>query len=65
MHDGIWRPFTRLGHAYNGSYLDFSATTSSNFCNKLFSAWDYNVADPGSVQLKKACVSTNLKVRFT
>lgn len=52
----------RLGHVYNGSYLDLSADASSNFCNKLFSAWDFNVADPETVKLKKACIATDLKV---
>eukprot|EP00731_Ephydatia_muelleri_P018600 Em0011g640a len=51
----------RLGHVYNGSYLDLSADASSNFCNKLFSAWDFNVADPETVKLKKACIATDLK----
>lgn len=51
----------KLSHTYNGTFLDLGVDASSNFCNKLFSAWDHNVVDRSAIKLKKASIATDLK----
>ena len=51
-----------LGQAYNESYLQFGKKRNINFCNKVFSSWDYNITDPNTAKLKKTQIKTELVV---
>ena len=53
-----------MGEAYNESYIEFGSSKKVNYCNKLFSLWDYNITDSKVVRLKKAYNRTDLKVSF-
>ena len=54
----------RMGEAYNESYTEFGSSKKVNYCNKLFSLWDYNITDPKVVKIKKANNRTDLQVSF-
>ena len=54
----------RLGHAYNESYVEFGRKRHINFCNKLFTAWDFNITDPNTARLKKVQICTDLEVQL-
>lgn len=50
-----------LGNAYNESYLQFGKKRQINFCNKVFSAWDFNITDTNTAKLKKVQIKTDLQ----
>ena len=52
----------RMGHAYNESYAEFKFNKQSNFCNKLFTAWDFNITDPNTAKVKRAHIRTHFEV---
>ena len=54
----------RMGHAYNESYVEFKVKKRSNFCNKLFTAWDFNITDPNTAKLKRIHIRTDFEVRL-
>eukprot|EP00731_Ephydatia_muelleri_P029443 Em0020g1087a len=51
----------KMGEAYNESYIEFGANRKINFCNKVFSAWDYNITDETAAVLKRAHIKTDLE----
>ena len=51
-----------MGHAYNESYVEVGKTKSINFCNKLFTAWDFNITDPDTAKLRRVQIRTDLEV---
>lgn len=51
-----------LGKAYNESYVQFGKKRQINFCNKVFSAWDFNITDANTAKLKKVQIKTDLQV---
>ena len=51
-----------MGHAYNESYIEVGPKRKVNFCNKLFTAWDFNITDPQTAKLKQAHIRTELEV---
>ncbi|KAL5473026.1 hypothetical protein EMCRGX_G027466 [Ephydatia muelleri] len=51
----------KMGEAYNESYTEFGSSKKVNYCNKLFSLWDYNITDPKVVKIKKANNRTDLQ----
>lgn len=52
----------RLGHAYHESYVQFGKERGINFCNKVFTGWDFNITDPNTARLKKVQLCTELSV---
>jgi len=54
--------FFSLGQAYNESYVQFGKKRRVNFCNKLLTAWDYNITDTNTAKLKKLQIKTDLVV---
>ena len=51
-----------MGHAFNESYVEFGSTRKINFCNKLFTAWDFNITDPKTAKLRQAHIRTDFHV---
>lgn len=51
----------KMGHAYNESYVEFKFNKQSNFCNKLFTAWDFNITDPNTAKVKRAHIRTHFE----
>ena len=51
-----------MGHAFNESYVEFGKKRKVNFCNKLFTAWDFNITNPKTAELKKTHIKTDLQV---
>ena len=51
-----------MGHAYNESYVEFGSKRKVNFSNKVFTAWDFNITDPHTANLKKAFIRTDMEV---
>ncbi len=49
-----------MGDAFNESYVQFGKKRKVNFCNKLFTAWDFNITHPKTANLKKA----HIKIDF-
>ena len=62
--DGFISNPYRMGEAYNESYTELGSSKKVNYCNKVFSLWDYNITDSKVVRLKKAYNRTDLKVRL-
>ena len=50
-----------MGHAYNESYGSFRKM-KINFCNKLFTTWDFNITDNETSKLRKEYNKTNFQV---
>ena len=50
-----------MGHAFNESYVEFRKRRV-NYCNKLFTAWDFNITEPKTVKLRQAHIKTELQV---
>lgn len=51
----------RMGQAYNESYVEVGKKKSINFCNKLFTAWDFNITDPDTAKLRRAQIKTDFE----
>ena len=51
-----------MGKAYNESYVEVGRSKSINFCNKLFTAWDFNITDPDTAKLRRVQIRTDLEV---
>ena len=51
-----------MGQAYNESYVEVGKSKSINFCNKLFTAWDFNITDPDTAKLRRAQIKTDFEV---
>lgn len=51
----------RMGQAYNESYVEVGKSKSINFCNKLFTAWDFNITDPDTAKLRRAQIQTDFE----
>lgn len=54
--------FFRMGQAFNESYVDFGTKRKVNFCNKLFTAWDFNITNPKTAKLRQAHIRTEFHV---
>lgn len=52
----------RLWSAYMDNTVRFSSLFKANFCNKVFSAWDYKITNARAVKLKKVFIKTDLQV---
>ena len=52
----------RMGQAYNESYVEFGSKRRVNFCNKVFTAWDFNITDPNTAKLKRVHIRTDFEV---
>lgn len=52
----------RMGQAFNESYVEFRTQRKVNFCNKLFTAWDFNITNPETSNLSKTHIKTDFKV---
>ena len=48
-----------MGHAFNESYVEFGNKRQVNHCNKLFTAWDFNISNPKTADLKKKHIKTD------
>ena len=55
----------RMGQAYNESYVEVGKSKSVNFCNKLFTAWDFNITDPDTAKLRRAQIKTDFEASCT
>ncbi len=53
-----------MGDAYNESYVEFGSRRQANFCNLVFTAWDFNITDSKTAKLKRAHIRTNLEVSW-
>eukprot|EP00731_Ephydatia_muelleri_P025328 Em0017g411a len=51
----------RTGKAYTLSNVKYSPIIKANFCNKLFSAWDYKITNSQSVKLRKAFIKIEIQ----
>ena len=51
-----------MGHAYNESYLELSSKRKINFCNKVFTSWDFNITHADTALLKRAHIRTDFEV---
>lgn len=51
-----------MGQAYNESYVEFGSKRRVNFCNKVFTAWDFNITDPNTAKLKRVHIRTDFEV---
>jgi len=50
-----------MGQAYNESYVEFGSKRRVNFCNKVFTAWDFNITDPNTAKLKRVHIRTDFQ----
>ena len=51
-----------MGQAYNESYLAFTSKQTLNYCNKVFSSWDFTITDQTTARLKKAQIRREFEV---
>lgn len=51
-----------MGQAYNESYIEFRSKRKINYCNKLFSSWDFNITEETSAKLKSAQIRREFEV---
>ena len=51
-----------MGHAYNESYIEFGRRRRINYCNKLFSSWEFSVTDENTARLKRAQIRREFEV---
>ena len=54
----------RTGKAYTLSNVKYSPIIKANFCNKVFSAWDYKITNSQSVKLRKAFIKIEIQVFY-
>ncbi len=52
-----------MGYAYNESYVEFGSKRKANFCDKVFTAWDFNITASQTAKLKRAHIRTDFEVR--
>ena len=53
----------RMGQAYNESNLQLSRRQNVNYCNKLFSSWEFSITDENSAGLRKAQIKREFEVQ--
>ena len=53
----------RMGVAFGDSYTRLVYGSKIDYCNKVFTAWDFNVTDRKASRLKREAIKTELQVR--
>ena len=54
----------RLGNAFNERHVNFKSGRSVYFCNKLFTAWDFNIISSETAKLRRAHIKTDFQVQI-
>ena len=52
-----------MGQAYNEAYIQLGGRQRINYCNKLFSSWEFSVTDETTAKLKKAQIQREFEVQ--
>ena len=53
-----------MGQAYNESNLQLSRRQTINYCNKLFSSWEFSVTDHSTAKLRRAQIKRQIEVCY-
>lgn len=53
-----------MGQAYNESYIRLGGRQRVNYCNKLFSSWEFSVTDENTAKLKRSQIQREFEVRL-
>ncbi|CAI8052918.1 Transmembrane channel-like protein 7 [Geodia barretti] len=51
----------KMGQAYNESNLQLSRRQTINYCNKLFSSWEFSVTDHSTAKLRRAQIKRQIE----